>query len=204
MPVAMLGKYPVAEITVDMYGEALVEHLRTVHHKIKALMQDAADEHEQNAPGALHRELHVGDLVLRRLGKAAHQRQAWTRPLRMTRQTDPTIYRISKVVANQGFAYRLVDHADPGRTLTFPQPVSRRMLVKLDMPELEIDTMGERRIEVRNQDEEAWEAGTVEAVALDGRALVRFDERPAAREDVVLADRRFRWIVGGAVREWAD
>ena len=76
--------------------------------------------------------------------------------------------------------------------------------MKLDMPELEIDTMGERRIEVWNQDEEAWEAGSVEAVALDGRALVRFDERPAAREDVVLADRRFRWIVGGAVREWAD
>ena len=36
------------------------------------------------------------------------------------------------------FAYRLVDHQDPSREITFQQPVSRDKLIKLDMPELEL------------------------------------------------------------------
>ena len=200
----MLARYPVQEIAVNEYVENFMENLRTVRERVNAMMQDAMAEAEMAQSGAEHRELRVGDLVLKRFGPQQMRGHAQETPLRFSRNTHPEVLRVVARVGKQPFTYRVVDHIEPAKRLSYDPLVSRRFLVKLDMPELKIDTIGQRRIEVWNKDEEAWEAGTVESVALDGRALVRFDERPEAREDVVLAERRDRWNVDGAVREWAD
>ena len=100
-------------------------------------MQDAAGKREENAPGRITAELAVGDLVLLRVTPRVQIQMAGAGPLKFTRSTYPTIYRIVEVVRGQGFAYRIVDHEDPARRLEIEQPVGAGRLGKIDMAELE-------------------------------------------------------------------
>ena len=129
----MVARFPVQEITVDLYVERLLEYLRGSYHRVRQIAQDAMDEAEQAAPGRLENELKVGDLVMRRLNPHEQKKMADRGPYRFTRTVDPRIYRVSAKVADQPFAYRLLDHDEPTRPLTFSQPVSRQRLVKMDM-----------------------------------------------------------------------
>ena len=140
-------------------------------------MQDARDEAEMDAHGSAARELRVGDLVIRRLGPTQHRKQAGSKPLRLTRSVDPVIYRVTQSVGGQPFAYRIVDHLEPSLPLAFPLPVSRRHLIKLDMPELNHHGGREqRRLEVLDAETGEWRKGTQDALGLDGRALIRWDD----------------------------
>ena len=98
---------------------------------------------------------------------------------------------------------------NPTKTLSwFQQPVNRRLLVKLDMPELQSDAVKERRrLEVycENPTTEApdhWRPGTLQGVTLDGRATIRWDDAPEAPVTLELASERFRWLVGGDASGW--
>jgi len=169
-------------------------------------MEDATTQAEENADGTLAGELRVGDLVLRTLVSLGQRtRQAGSAPHRFVRKTDPVIYRVTEKVGGQPFAYRLCDNAEPSRKIIeFVQPVSRRYLVKLDMPELEHHgTVEQRRIEVFNDDLQEWKKGTVEKFALyDGRTVVRWDEHPGAPEVLDLTTMRYRYLHGEVIREW--
>ena len=203
LPSAMLVKYPVQEITVDSYAEQLVEHLRSLYHRLRALMQDVVDQNEQEAEGSLGQALRPGDLVLRRYSPHEKQKEAGAGPWRFTRSVDPRFYRVVRAVADQPFAYYVVDHAEPSRQLKFKQPLNRRLLIKLDMPELREDSLREkRRIELQTDEGHPWQRGTVEGLGVDGRAKIRWDHHPAGTEQVELCDRRFRWLYGEPVRDW--
>ena len=163
----MLVKYPVPEITVDSYAEQLVEHLRSLYHRLRALMQDVVDQNEQEAEGALGQALRPGDLVLRRYSPHEKQKEAGAGPWRFTRSVDPRFYRVVRAVADQPFAYYVVDHAEPSRQLKVKQPLNRRLLIKLDMPELREDSLREkRRIELQTDEGHPWQRGTVEGLSL--------------------------------------
>ena len=85
------------------------------------------------------------------------------------------------------------------------QPVSRRRLVKLGMPELEQEGRPEpRRVEICRTDADTWDKATLEAVALDGRAKLRWDQDPTKVEWLDLADKRYRWLLGEKVTPWAE
>ncbi len=203
LPSTLLARFPVQEVDVDTYAAQLIDYLKVTYHRIKALMQDAADMAEQNAPGSMMRELEVGDLVLRRLNPKQIQKLAGTGPYRFTRTVDPRIYRVAKKIADQGFAYRLCDHHNPSMAVDFKQPVSRRMLIKLDMPDMELEAVQERRrLEIYIDDENCWYRATLEAIALDGRARIRWDDSPGKLEDVDITEHRYRWILGENVRGW--
>ncbi len=92
--------------------------------------------------------------------------------MKFTRSTYPTIYRIVKKVRDQGFAYHVVDHADPARELTH-HPIGGARLVRLDMPELERMVRAPKRIEILGPDGDAWSPATVDRIALDGRVRIR-------------------------------
>ena len=184
--------------------EQLLEYLRGSYHRIRQIAQDAMDETEQAAPGKLENELRVGDLVLRRMNPHEQKKVADRGPYRFARTVDPRIYRVAAKVADQPFAYRLVDHDEPTRPLTFSQPVSRQRLVRLDMPELEGQGEFERRrVEVYADHLGRWRPGTLESrMTLDGRVKIRWDDDPGRLAHIDLADRRYRWHVGEGAREW--
>jgi len=206
LPSAMVARFPVQEITVDLYVERLLEYLRGSYHRVRQIAQDAMDEAEQAAPGRLENELKVGDLVMRRLNPHEQKRMADRGPYRFTRTVDPRIYRVSAKVADQPFAYRLLDHDEPTRPLTFSQPVSRHRLVKLDMPELEdVGEFERRRVEVYVDHLGRWRPGTLESrMTLDGRVKIRWDDDPGRLAHIDLADRRYRWQVGEGARDWGE
>jgi len=203
LPTAMVARFPVQEITVDLYAEQLIAYLRTMYARLKALMADAQDAAETEAPGNLDHELQVGDLVLRIRSPHQLATAAGPAPLRFTRHVDPVIYRVTHRSGGQPFAYRIVDNGDPTRRLKFEQPVNREYLVKMDMPELQDPGVQERRrIEVYNVTPDVWRKGTLEKVAQDGRAKVRWDDDPEQLATLELADYRFRWLVGEVARDW--
>ena len=202
LPVSLLTKFPVQEISVDTYAERLLGYLRSMWDRIKALAEDLAGKKEESASGSLNRELRVGDLVMRRLSPNAKKVYAEGKPLRWARNVDPIIYRVVALVNNQPGAVRLVDHGDPTRELTsFAQPVSKDHLIRLDMPELEPGISGPRKIEFCRKDGDTWDRGTLEGTTMYGRAKIRGDENPTEVEMVDIAATRYRWVLGEVSRD---
>ena len=201
----MVATFPVQEASVDEYGEMLVGYLKTTYARVKALMQDAAASAEQTTGGLLAKELQVGDLVLRRMNPAQHAHAAGVGTLRFQRSVESTIYRVTHRIGGQSFAYRVCDHGEPLRKLTFEQPVNGSQLIKLDMPELESSgaTVG-RRIEIYIPGRAEWRQGTIVNITLDGRAKIRWDDTPGSVDTLEIAKERFRWLVGDAAGEWEE
>ena len=84
--------------------------------------------------------------------------------------------------------------------------MSRRMLIKLDMPELETSepAEGRRRVEVYQAKTDHWRRASVEAIALDGRVRVRWDDQPGRPQDVDLTASRHRWLMRPHARLWQE
>ena len=72
------------------------------------------------------------------------------------------------------------------------------------MSELEPGVMKERRrIEMCGPDVVTWRRGTMESgVSVDGRVKIRFDDDPEETAEVELAEQRYRYVLGEAVRDW--
>ena len=124
-------------------------------------------------------------------------------PLKFTRSTYPTIYRIVEVVRDHGFAYRVVDHEDPVRKIEIDQPIGAARLVRLDMPELESRAGAPARIEICQADGDTFAAATLDKIALDGRVRIRYDSAPERPLWVDLKDKRYRWLADVGV-PWRD
>ena len=161
-------------------------------------MQDRHDAAEPEAPGTADGPLKKGDLVL--LTRTPKQKMdvSGSGPLRFTRKVDPRIFRVTGSVAGERLAYYLVDHQAPGRATEFGKDaVSRRRLIKLDMPELNQDPVREPcQVEVWQEEEQEWRLGTLGAVGVDGRTRIRWNDDPEDPQDVELSDCRYRWILG--------
>ena len=94
-----------------------------------------------------------------------------------------------------------------GKLTTGMPPVSNPMyanrypadrLIRLDMPELELD-MPEgtpQRVEIYDETLAQWDAASVERWAVDGRVSLRFDDNKEERTLVDLTKCRYRWLLG--------
>ena len=73
-------------------------------------------------------------------------------------------------------------------------------------PELETTgpAEGRRRVEVYRTATDDWRRASVEAIALDGRVRVRWDDEPGRPEDVDLTASRHRWLMGPPARQWEE
>ncbi len=90
----------------------------------------------------------------------------------------PGVYRIVQLVGP--LTFRVADIAGPEAPTSFMQPLLHaERLVKLDIPELELDDRQPRRLETKARDGEDWELCEIERFAADGRVQVR----PAAGGD---------------------
>ena len=76
----------------------------------------------------------------------------------------------------------------------FLQPLFAERLVRIDMPELELDANQCRRLEIHEPATDTWEAWDVEKFAVDGRVLLRSVIRPATADWTDLGSQRYRWV----------
>ena len=98
--------------------------------------------------GHLSSELWPGDAVLVRR-EPTRERKG---PLRFQQRVYPGVYRVKKRINRHTFVVE--DLADSRAELSFVQPVNAERLVKLDLPELDLQEGQLRRIEMRMREGE--------------------------------------------------
>ena len=77
----------------------------------------------------------------------------------------------------------------------FIQPVHAERLVKLDMPELDLDPRQSRLLELHDAVSDEWIKWHVERYSIDGRVKIRNVRAPEDVEWVDLSRRRYRWVM---------
>ena len=78
--------------------------------------------------------------------------------------------------------------------MPFLNPLHAERLVKLDMPELELDPRQLRLVEVYNSSTDVWTRYKIEKYAIDGRVMLRDVVSPALVDWHDLSELRYRWV----------
>ncbi len=112
-------------------------------------------------------ELHVGDLVLVKKEPTIKR----DGPSRFQSRVYPETYKIAKKVGR--LTFEVVSITDPTDGVPFLNPLHAERLVKLDMPELELDPRQSRLVEVYDSSTESWTRYRIEKYAIDGRVMMR-------------------------------
>ena len=191
MPSTLIAQLPVEEISVDDYVARLGKHFQDMYadlrHKYEALEEDRAGR----GAGRQSAQLSVGDLVLLKRNPSTRREG----PLRFQGRVYEDIYRI---VQGSHPTFRLRPVGDPNKPIPVRQPVSADNLVKLDMPELELDPDAPRVLEIqedRTDPESAWVRYKLEGFSVDGSVKLRNQSTPAEVQWVDLSKKRYRWML---------
>ena len=118
---------------------------------------------------------------------------------RFGHRTDGEIYKVTAVVGQNTYALgKLTTGAPPVQSPAFANRYPAERLIRLDMPELELELPEgtPQRVEVYDDRMAEWNAASVERWAVDGRVSLRFDYREDECIWVDLTKCRFRWIQG--------
>ena len=164
------------------------EHFKDSYKQIERVQAETAEEAGDDAQGHLSKELFVGDLVLVRREPNVRREG----PLRFQSRVYPLVYKILKKISRHTFV--VGDVADPKRELPFVQPLNAERLVKIDMPELDLDAAHLRRVDIYDSMADVWRTWEIERFSADGRVFVKDLLRPANREWIDLATKRYRWV----------
>jgi hypothetical protein len=113
-------------------------------------------------------------------------------PLRFQPRTYPDVYRVSKKLGRNTFTVRSL--TDPSEETVFSQPLHADRLVKIDMPELDLDPNQLRKVEIHQPQTDLWKGYEIERFAADGRVLLRSSLNPVEMTWVDLSTKRYRWV----------
>ncbi len=133
-------------------------------------------------------ELNVGDLVLVKREPTIRR----DGPLRFQSRVYPETYKISRKVGR--LTFEVASITDPSEGVPFLNPLHAERLVKLDMPELELDPRQSRLVEVYNSSTDNWTRYKIEKYAIDGRVMLRDVVNPALVDWHDLSELRYRWV----------
>ena len=81
---------------------------------------------------------------------------------------------------------------DKRAVVPFRQPIHAERLVKLDMPELELQAGQPRKLEMRTAPTQPYNEYTIEKFGIDGRVLLRLEGGDATWHD--LTECEYRWL----------
>ena len=191
LPSSLLGGLPVEDEDVETYATKLQKHFSEMYKELELKFKEHEEDTAGRGDGRLSAQLKLGDAVLlkrepstRREGALRFQERVYPEIFRIVRGSHPTFW--LKVVGN------------PGQKVPVREPVSADNLVKLDMPEIEIDPNQPRRLELKDDNgdpTEGWTAYSLERFAVDGNVCLRQVADPAKVEWVDLSTQRYRWLV---------
>ena len=178
----------VEHVTVSEYIAKIQEYFKTTFADVDRAQTAAGEAAAEDAPGHLSKEFVVGDLVIVRREPTVNREG----PLRFQPRTYPDVYRVSKKLGKNTFTVRSL--TDPTEETVFMQPLHADRLVKIDMPELDLDPNQLRRLEVHQPNTDLWKEFVVERFASDGRVLLRVSSNPSETIWVDLSTKRYRWV----------
>jgi len=155
---------------------------------VQAVQRRAIEAREEHLSGHLSKELQIGDVVLIRRDPMSKREG----PVRFQPRTYPDLYRVSaKVGVN---TVRLVLLVDPAGPVPITQPVNGDRLVKVELPELELDPRAPRRLELYDRDTDNWVPWTIEKYSVDGRVLLRRVDNTRIANWTDLSVVKYRWV----------
>ena len=159
----MTAGLPVTMQSVDTYVKDLAEHLKSVHQSVQRVKLAAIEREGKRLEGRLSAELQVGDPVLVRREPTVER----AGPTRFQQRVCDGIFVIKNKVSPTTF--EVEDLADKAMTIPFTQPLHAERLVKLDMPELDLNPAQPRKIEMRERETQPWNEYTIDRFSPDGR-----------------------------------
>ena len=141
--------------------------------------------------GRLSQELEVGDAVLvRRETTPESQRRG---PTRFTQRVYPGTFVIRRKISPSTFVVE--DLVDKDYVPSFHQPVHAERLIKLDMPELGLQSGQPRRIEMRESPHQPWNTYEIDRFGVDGRVRLSLADGVAQSQKWVdLTKCEYRWV----------
>ena len=139
--------------------------------------------------GHLSSELEVGDPVLVQREATADRKG----PTRFQSRVHDGIYVIKRKVSPTAFVVE--DLVDKEYVPKFSQPLHAERLVRLDMPELGLESGQPRRLEMRESPVDPWNVYTLERFGADGRVrLLLQDGAAQTRKWMDLTKCEYRWL----------
>ena len=188
MPAALDVGNAVELVNIDDYMARLFEYFRVTHKEVRAVQERAVEEREERVAGHLSHELEVGDVVLIRRDPMSRREG----PVRFQPRTYPDMYRVTAKVGTN--TVRVCPLVDPAGPVPVAQPVNGERLVRVELPELNLDPHAPRKLEIHDRETDSWVAWNVERFAVDGRVRLRRcdDERTCRWFD--LSNVKYRWL----------
>ena len=186
-PASFLGGQRVEEMEVGEYVTKLQEYMTETYKSVERTQKEIQESLEGAEEGHQSKEPWVGDAVLVRREPTAKREG----PLRFQPRVYPGVYRICRKIEKHTF--RVEDPVDPRSETPFMQPLNADRLVKIDMPELQLDVDQNRKLEI----EEAgiWVPYNIERFAPDGRVQLRRTDGVEDRRWCDLSEHRYRWVL---------
>ena len=194
LPATMKAGLITESTSADTYAKELMRYLRETHRRVKDYAEKLCFEKEGTDRGDQGvTKLCVGDLVAL---KATPQR---TGERRFGHRTTGEIYRITQAVGENTYALgKVTTGAPPVENPMYPNRYAADRLIRLDMPEYEVE-MPEgtpQKVEIYDEDMAQWDATSTERWAVDGRVSLRFDGNEEECIWVDLTNCRYRWLAG--------
>ena len=139
--------------------------------------------------GHLSQELTVGDAVMVRREPTVERKG----PTRFQPRAYPDIYVIKSKISPSTFVVR--DLVDEDRVIPFKQPLHAERLVRLDMPELDLQPGQPRKLEMRETPAQPWNEYVIDRFGADARVRLSYPDGVAqSRKWVDLTKCEYRWL----------
>ena len=189
LPRTALGALPVEMRTVNSYVTDLMTHLREVHATVQRVALEEIEKTETTLGGHISAELEVGDPVLVRR-EATVRREG---PTRFQSRVYEGVYKILKKISPT--TYTVGDLNDADYVPPFKQPLHAERLIKLDMPELELQPGQPRKLELRENPLQPWNTYVIDRFGADGRVRIELEGGAAqTKKWVDLTQCEYRWL----------
>ena len=140
--------------------------------------------------GRLSQELQVGDPVLVKRERDYEHASA---PTRFASKVYPGTYVVKTKIGPNSF--HVEDLVDKDFVPPFRNPVNADRLIKLDMPELELDPSQPRKVSVKESATGEFNTYLIDRFGVDGRVRVQLEDGAAhTRRWLDLSKCEYRWL----------
>ena len=150
LPRALVAEGPLGVVSTSDYVERLLRNLKSCYDDIQRRQREVREEEElsRRFPGALSAELQIGDLVMLKLPPTVPR----TGPNRFEPRCRERLWRVWQKVSPGTF--RLEDALDPQIKNDYLQSADN--LIKIELPELDLDPNQRRVIEIFSDTSGDW------------------------------------------------
>ena len=191
LPSSLVSQLPVEEISTDEYVARLGKYFAELHSEITKQFSEHEEDLSGRGKGKQSSELKIGDLVLVRRNPSTRREGA----LRFQERVWPDIYRIAR---GSHPVFHLTCVGDQTKAPPMKMPVNAANLIKVDMPEFDIDPNQPRELEIQedpSDPEAGWVRYRIEKFAVDGTVLLRNHEHRNRIKWSDLSKCRYRWVM---------